>query len=151
MKKVAEFLIVLCGFVIWPTVSIKNCGAVWNPHRSTHSTRYVLTCELHMWRLNHCPCRCAEPAHLFYYSHGQTAEGYPCAWHCRGNERTLKHFWWSLVMLTSGCRGVLFNPWHFCWPLLTAVQPRLRSWGDLCGCNPVGSHATQQKGCFGQS
>lgn len=48
--------------------------------------------------LNHCLCHCAEPTHVLYYSHSQTAEEYPCVWHCRGNEKTLRHLLWSLVM-----------------------------------------------------
>lgn len=36
--------------------------------------------------------------YLFYHIHSQTEEGYPCAWLCRGNERTLRHFLRSLAV-----------------------------------------------------
>lgn len=56
--------------------------------------------------------------------------------------------WISHQVLTSGCWGVLFNPWHFCWPLLTDVQLYHRCGCGLCGCTPAGSRPNNRRAAW---
>lgn len=87
--------------------------------------------------LNHSLCHWADTQYLLNYSQSQAAGAYPCAWHCRGNERTLRYF---LSSLTSDWRGMWVSSWLYCWHLGTDVQP----WCDLCDFNPTDCRATPQ-------
>ena len=98
----------------------------------------------------HCWCPFAEPAYLSDYS--QTAEGYPCARHCRGNERTQRHFLWSLVLCWRNDKEGYYSIPSLFNDLGSQMCSPATVGGVICvGFNPTGSHATRQTGCFGHS
>lgn len=95
----------------------------------------------------HCLCPFAESAYLSDYSHSQTAEGYPCAQHCRGNERTQRHFLWSLVLCwRHNKEGYYSIPSLFNDLGSQMCSPATVGGVIYVGFNPTGSHATQQTG-----
>lgn len=78
------FFFVTCS--IWPSVSKEPSQS--NTLNMCLHMRSLCEDFSDITLLNHCLCQ--SLCRLI-------AEGYPCAWHCRGNERTLRHFPWSLM------------------------------------------------------